>query len=269
MIPSRRSVVLSMLTLPFGSLASRFALAADAPKLPAKERMKVFLLIGQSNMAGRGKVEEEDRTPVDRVLMLNKADEWAPAIEPLHFDKPNVAGVGPGFACGRAVAAALPEDTIGLVPCAFGGTSLAQWAPGGKLYTEAVRRAGIALKAGTLAGILWHQGESDSGAAEKLAAYPQKAAELFAALRKELNAPEVSIVVGTLGDFLGERGAAFNAMARKLPDNIPRCAVADAAGLKDKGDKLHFDAAAARELGRRYAAAWLALAKAEPQKRRT
>lgn len=46
-------------------------------------------------MAGCGTVEAQDKTPHPRVLMLNKADAWVPAIDPLHFDKP-AAGVGLG-----------------------------------------------------------------------------------------------------------------------------------------------------------------------------
>lgn len=243
------------------------ALAADEPpatKPAARDHFKVFLLIGQSNMAGRGKVEEEDRRPHPRVLVLDKADEWAPAADPLHFDKPQVAGVGPGLAFGRAVADALPGDTIGLVPCAVGGTSIGQWKPGGKLYAEAVRRAKVALRRGTLAGILWHQGEADSGTDEKVDAYPKQAAALFAALRKDLDAADVPVVIGTLGDFIGERADRFNAMAKKLPDAVPHSGVADAAGLKEKGDRLHFDAPSAREFGRRYAKAWMALSADRP-----
>jgi len=46
-------------------------------------------------MAGCGTVEAQDKTPHPRVLMLNMADAWVPAIDPLHFDKP-AAGVGLG-----------------------------------------------------------------------------------------------------------------------------------------------------------------------------
>lgn len=36
------------------------------------ENMQIFLLIGQSNMAGRGAVEQQDQTPHPRVFMLTK-----------------------------------------------------------------------------------------------------------------------------------------------------------------------------------------------------
>ena len=44
-----------------------------------------------------------------------------PAVEPLHFDKPKIVGVGLGLAFGKAMAEAEPDVTIGLIPCAVGG----------------------------------------------------------------------------------------------------------------------------------------------------
>lgn len=56
-------------------------LSAQEVKLPPKERFHLFLLMGQSNMAGRGVVEEQDKTPHPRVLMLNKEREKMPCIQ--------------------------------------------------------------------------------------------------------------------------------------------------------------------------------------------
>jgi len=54
-------------------------------KLPDKENIWVFLLAGQSNMAGRGLVEPQDTIPSDRVLSLNKNGEIIIAKDPLFF----------------------------------------------------------------------------------------------------------------------------------------------------------------------------------------
>jgi hypothetical protein len=229
------------------------ASGAEAP-LPPKTQFKIFLLIGQSNMAGRGRVEEQDKQSHPRVLSLNKEDRWIPAVDPIHFDKPDRTGVGLGTTFGRVVAEALPQDTIGLVPCAVGGTSIDRWAKGGTLYAESLRRARLALQHGELAGILWHQGETGSDPAT----YAEKAKRLFEDLRADLATPRAPVVVGTLGDFYGA-SKELNPVLLALPDKIPCSVCADAAGLKDKGDRTHFDAASYRELGRRYAAAWLKL----------
>ena len=58
-----------------------------AGMLPAADTdFHLYLLIGQSNMAGRGKVELQDKVAVPRVLMLNKANEWVSAVDPISFD---------------------------------------------------------------------------------------------------------------------------------------------------------------------------------------
>jgi hypothetical protein len=237
-------------------LVGTAAAAEPAFTPPAKAHFKIFLLVGQSNMAGRGKVEEEDLKPHPHVFKLDKQGTWVPAIDPLHYDK-TVAGVGLGLTFGRAVAEAFPDDVIGLVPCAVGGTSIDQWSPAQEkgLYAEAIRRGKLATKDGTLAGILWHQGESDS---KKADVYAEKAKTLFSRFRKDLDAPAVPVVIGTIGEF-HPGGEAINAVLRALPDAVPGCRCADAAGLKDKGDKTHFDGASYRELGRRYTKAWVAL----------
>ncbi len=53
-------------------------------------------------MAGRGMVEEQDKAPHPRVLKFTKENAWALATNPLHFDKPTIAGVGLGSSFGRA-----------------------------------------------------------------------------------------------------------------------------------------------------------------------
>src|SRR3954469_4618409 len=144
------------------------ALAADAPK-----DLHLFLLIGQSNMAGRGTVEPQDQETNPRIFMLNKQNEWELARDPLHFDKPNIAGVGLASEFARTLAKRDPQMKIGLIPCAFGGTSLDQWKPGGKLYNQALDPAPTAKKSGAIDGILWHQGEADA-AASKVATYADR-----------------------------------------------------------------------------------------------
>ena len=228
------------------------ALSAQAQSVP--EGMQIFLLIGQSNMAGRGKVEAEDKVPHPRVFMLTKELTWVPAVDPIHFDKPERIGTGLGKTFGAVIADAEPSAEIGLVPAAFGGSALSEWAPGQPHYVDAVARARAALQRGRLAGILWHQGEADSKP-ELAATYVARFAAMIARLRADLGAPDVPVVVGETGRFRPD-GAAINAELAKLPAAVPHCAFVSAEGLTDQGDRLHFDSASFRELGRRYAAAW-------------
>ncbi len=183
------------------------AVLAPAQSLPSKDRFHLFLLVGQSNMAGRGVVTASDKTPVARVMMLNQAGEWAPAVDPMHFDKPAAVGVGLGRTFGMQVAEANPSVTIGLIPCAVGGSPIDVWKPGAYYeptkshpWDDTIRRAKLALQAGTLKGILWHQGESDSNAGNA-PTYEAKLHDLIARLRTELGAADVPFVAGQMGRF--------------------------------------------------------------------
>jgi len=238
-------------------------LTATAETQTQPEGLQLFLLIGQSNMAGRGVVEAQDRVPHPGVFMLTKELAWVPAVDPMHFDKPERIGTGLGRTFGIELAKSDPAAVIGLVPAAFGGSALAEWAPGQPHYVNALARAKEALRHGRLTGILWHQGESDSSA-EKSVLYAERFAQMIAQLRVDLGAQDVPVIVGETGRFRPD-GAAINAVLARLPELVPHCAYVSAEGLADQGDKLHFDSASFRELGRRYAVAWQALQPA-PQK---
>ena len=238
----------------------------------SKDKFHLFLLVGQSNMAGRGIVERQDREPHPRVLMLTKDNRWAPAVDPLHFDKASV-GVGIGKTFGTHIAETDPEITVGLIPCAAGGSPISSWEPGGyhaqtksHPYDDAIKRAKIALESGTLKGILWHQGESDSkpGRAE---VYEEKLHALVARVRKEFDAPTVPFIAGQMGIFAERLWSVekkqVDAVHRNLPKKVAHTAFVDAVGLKHKGDQVHFDAKSYRQLGSRYAHAYQAMTNKE------
>lgn len=242
--------------------------AAEKVELPRKPDFHLYLLIGQSNMAGRGTVEEQDRRAHPRVLVLNKEDQWSPAVDPLHFDKPS-AGVGLGKTFGQVVADANPDVTIGLIPCAVGGSPIDAWRPGeyyaptkSHPWDDALRRAKLALTSGELKGILWHQGESDAKAGQA-EAYESKLHDLVARLRAEFAAPNVPFLAGQMGRFADQpwddAHQRVNKAHRDLPRHVARTAFVSSEGLRHKGDKIHFDAASYRQLGERYAAVWLKL----------
>lgn len=230
---------------------------------------QLFLLVGQSNMAGRGTVEPEDATPAPRVWMLDQQREWVPARDPMHFDKPKVVGVGPGRAFGMALAEAWPQSEIGLIPAAVGGSSIKAWEPGAldaatgtHPYDDAVARATAALASGTLAGILWLQGESDGNATGSVD-YDVRLRAVIARLRQDLHAPTVPFLIGQMGQFKERPWSGFRArvdsMHRAVSASTARAAFVTTAGLTHRGDTVHYDAASAREIGRRYAKAFLVL----------
>jgi hypothetical protein len=241
------------------------------------KNLHLYLLIGQSNMAGRGEVEAQDKESHPRVFTLDKESKWVPAVDPIHFDKP-VAGVGPGLTFGKTMADHDLSIRIGLIPCAAGGSPISVWKHGAywkqtnsEPYDNAVERTRIAMEHGILKGILWHQGESDSNENDAQL-YGDRLAALINTLRTDLGAPKVPFIAATLGDFVHPSPVTHhpspvthypsqivNEAIRHIPQRVEYTACVESTGLGHKGDNMHFSSASARELGRRYAEAMIRL----------
>jgi hypothetical protein len=266
-------LLLLLALLPAASLraqALKPRLRQVVPPPARKEQFQLYLLIGQSNMAGRGTVEPQDTLPNRHVLRLNPAGQWEVAKDPIHFDKA-IAGVGPGLTFGRLMAARDTSVVIGLIPCAVGGSGIDAWSPGAYFegtqthpYDDALARARTAMQTGTLAGIIWNQGETDS-TPEKSALYQQKLKILIKKLREEL--PTVPFVAGQLPAFqitkpgpdglprLNEAAVRINEAVAGLTKQVAGYGFVTAEGTSDIGDHTHYNTVSARLMGQRYAAA--------------
>ena len=219
--------------------------------------MKSILMIGQSNMAGRGFINEVPMICNERILMLRNAG-WQMMAEPINYDRPN-AGIGLAGSFAAMWCMEHEGEQIGLIPCAEGGSSLDDWAGDKNLFKNAVIQAGFAMQDSELIGILWHQGESDSyGGGYQT--YYKKLQVIIESLRKELNAFEVPLIIGGLGDFLGKNGFGLNCTEYELVneqllkfarEQENSCFVT-AEGLTPNPDGIHMDAVSQRRFGVRY-----------------
>ena len=219
--------------------------------------MKSILMIGQSNMAGRGFINEVPMICNERILMLRNAG-WQMMAEPINYDRPN-AGIGLAGSFAAMWCMEHEGEQIGLIPCAEGGSSLDDWAVDKNLFKNAVIQAGFAMQDSELIGILWHQGESDSyGGGYQT--YYKKLQVIIESLRKELNAFEVPLIIGGLGDFLGKNGFGLNCTEYELVneqllkfarEQENSCFVT-AEGLTPNPDGVHMDAVSQRRFGVRY-----------------
>ena len=253
---------------------------ADITKFPGDtERLEIFLLMGQSNMKGRGQMPAQPLNDPRIVMMHKPGDGYFLARHPLHltgdpndFSGSDNAGVGPGLAFARAIAKARPDSRILLIPCAVGGTGIAAWQKGQRLYEETVRKAWLALKQAPqskarISAALWLQGESDSTSPEKISAYQKRLDALIAALRSDLNSPRLPFIACTIGELkesnVNDR-MAINAILLNLPNRVPQSACIDSRKFaKSIGDMVHFDTHTQNRHGQLYAAEFLRLSKDE------
>lgn len=227
-----------------------------------EDELALFLLAGQSNMAGRAPVEEIDKAIVSGIWALGEDGHWRQAYEPLHYDLPEKQGVGPGFAFAREILnTGCVGEAIGLVPAAVGGTRVIEWMPGHPrgCHEETVRRVGIACESGLLRGILWQQGESDIEAGS-IEDYGIQLAKVLESFRQRLELPELPIVVGGLPAYLlSGRAVELDRSIRSVADGLRGCLYVPGCALGHIGDCLHYNTDSQREVGYRYALAMQAL----------
>lgn len=218
-----------------------------------------FLMIGQSNMAGRGNIADVERIDNPRLKVLRNG-RWQRMFVPVNPDRPFS-----GITMAESFADAYQRDhgvDVGLIPCADGGTQLEQWKEGSLLFDHAVFMAKLAERTSTIAGVLWHQGESDCkpGRAET---YLARLNAFYAALSRALDLEKVPFIVGGLGEFLNELEVErayrddVNRQIMRFAESHPMVAFASSDGLKGKPDNLHFTAESQRVFGLRYYDAFL------------
>ncbi len=215
-----------------------------------------FLIIGQSNMAGRGFLSEAPILDNPHLKVLRNG-RWQPMYRPVNGDRPfSGSNLVESFA--DSYANEFDVDT-GVIPCADGGTSLNQWAVGGLLFDHACYMAELASRTSTIAGVLWHQGESDCSD-ELYPLYEEKLTKIINAFRKKLNLYDVPFILGGLGDFLKEKNRVpdyqnidhINKAMQDIAEKDPMIGYVPAHGLESNPDFLHFNAAALYEFGLRY-----------------
>ena len=220
--------------------------------------MDSILIIGQSNMAGRGFPTEVE--PIkNKSLFVLRNGRWWPMYTPVNPDRVT-AGVclAESFADSYAKE---HETELGIIPCADGGTTLEQWAPGGVLFDHACYMTELAARSSRVVAILWHQGESDCSP-DRCPYYEEGLTRMINALREKTGLSDVPFLVGGLGDYLvnyhkelgyfGENYKKINAALQSVAEKQHLVGFVSAEGLLPNADNLHFSAPSLRAFGLRY-----------------
>ncbi|MCM5663897.1 sialate O-acetylesterase [Galbibacter mesophilus] len=256
----------------FGILLCVFAVCCTSEtkeSISEKENFWVFVMAGQSNMAGRGEIEALDTIINSNIWVLNDKNSWEKAKEPLHYYEPKKKGLDIGISFANKLQKLVGDSiSIGLVPCAVGGSSVEQWVGDSihkqvKLFSNYKSKVKIAQQKGTLKAILWHQGESNANE-EGVKDYKENVQKLFSKMRNVGENDTLPIIMGEIGSFLSEK------RFQKYPDSInhllaeinrqdENTELVETNELPHKGDSLHFNSEALRILGKKYANAYVKL----------
>lgn len=246
----------------------------------------LWILGGQSNMQGYGDLVDVE-PPHALVHSFDLADRWQVAEEPLHTtvnavdsfhwsfrspDRPPVrydgerlrryvanrtkgAGLGLPFAVEMVRRTGIP---VGLIPCAHGATKMDVWDPalkdqgGASLYGSMLRRFHAA--GGKIKGMLWYQGESDSGA-EDAPVFQKKFERFVMEVRKDFGQPDLPFYYVQLGRLTSPALPGWNVVqeAQRLAElNLANAGMV-AAIDNELDDGIHVGAQSLKLLGRRLA----------------
>ncbi|WCJ17779.1 hypothetical protein M5689_000172 [Euphorbia peplus] len=236
---------------------------------------QIFILSGQSNMAGRGGVIRHPNQhhkhwdhfippeclPNPNILRLTADLNWVPAHPPLHadIDTTKVCGIGPGMSFANSVRDSIGDSAvIGLVPCAVGGTAIKEWARGEKLYETMVMRVKESVKdgGGEIKGLLWFQGESDTLREIDADAYRGNMEMFVRNVRDDLCLPELPIIQVAIISG-GDEKHIEKVREAQLGMKTTNVVCVDAKGLELGGDNLHLTTNAQVKLGKMLAQAYL------------
>ena len=235
--------------------------------------MKVFLLLGQSNMSGPHitRWEEKDDERLKGVYLLNAEDKWEEAKNPLNKYstikwQPD-PGLNPGTTFAEEMKKAFPDEKIGIICNARGSSKVIEWQKGERYFNEAVRRAKACGE--HIDGILWLQGEQDVPEKSDYTVYAERLSAFISDVRKALGDEEIPFIaceiwgdVSLAEEKYHEGIVEVNKHISEVIQSTPNCGWITSNGAEHTTEEpVHFAAEGMRTLGRRFAEKYLLMIK--------
>ena len=220
-------------------------------RLKPSEMNISFLLLGQSNMAGQGKVSELSKPmkklPNNIQFYLNGS--LADIRKQQKF--------GPEVTFAHRVAAKYPRKKINIIKFAPGGSLMKDWLSHGHHY-QTLKKQLKKISQSTninLKGVLWMQGESDTKSLKLAKNYKQELILFIKTLRIHFKKQKLAFVIGKISipesyrPAVKEIKAAQDAVCKQLSfvDIIPT------KSLEKNKDKVHYSTRGQLVLGRLFA----------------
>lgn len=139
---------------------------------------EVYVVAGQSNAVGVGDTLHAAEHPVFTATILGTDGSWQPMTDPTGLN--GKGSVWPLVATRLMSERGVP---VAIIPCAVGGTSIADWQPDGTLYANLKARG---KRPGGVKEVLWWQGEKDVGLGTSQADYCARGTTLLNAIGADL-----------------------------------------------------------------------------------
>lgn len=255
--------MLKYLLVPTILAAWAFPSCKPAESTPPKADTLVFIMAGQSNMAGRGTVTAADTIKHPRVLEIDDNGTISRKREPNTIFQGAIAGVDCGLAFGKELVPHLgPNTCVLLVQCSISSTGIQDWlgdsTRGVPLYTNLLSRTRMGIQHGPLKGILWHQGEHNASDQSSATGYAQALSTFIQKYRNDLNQSQLPFYIGLLPSWSKRPfTTVINSDIQSTANTVPFVYLIPTADLPAKPDSLHIESAGQREFGKRLAHAAL------------
>ncbi|MCT7951383.1 sialate O-acetylesterase [Ancylothrix sp. C2] len=233
-------------------------------------KLSLFILAGQSNMSGRGELLPEITDA--RIVVFGNDYEWHLAAEPVdgatgQIDKVSQdfhAGYSPAFSFAKQLLKYNSHHMIGLIPCAKGGSSIAEWQRNlseKSLYGSCLKRVKLAATKGKISGVLFFQGEADALKPKPNAKFPPfpgrwaaKFTRFVDDFRGDLSQPDLPVVFAQIGSTKSPKlYINWQEVQRQQEEvNLSSAAMIYTRDLPLKDD-VHFTTASYQKIGERFA----------------
>ena len=238
----------------------------------ARGQLKLYVLVGQSNMVGKSAAPDGFELPQNTYTFGNDY-QWHEATSPVDSAEGQVdqvsadegAEFGPALAFARSLSISNPKQAIGLIPCAKDGSSITDWAKSlsdQSLYGSCLKRVRAASTMGKVSGILFFQGEADTidpvqyPALQPAAdAWAEKFATFVYNFRQDMGNPGTPLVYAQLGQPDDLQGLPNWALVQRQQENIqiPNAKMIKTNDLPMMG--IHYTADSYVTIGERFAEA--------------
>jgi hypothetical protein len=224
----------------------------DIIKKNHQRKLSIFILAGQSNMSGYGEVNEYKAiNTFHKIYAFDDSYEWVIGKEPLL-----ITGIGPSISFASQLLNRNYYQQIGLVNVSVGGTGIQDWQKNNSensLYQKMLQRALAASTQGQIKGILFFQGEHDSGNGPNLHCYDWDVyfKKFVKDIRKELNNDSLPIIFAQLGKGTDKKWNVIKKLQESI--NIHNVKMIKTDDLPFQEGDVHFTTNGYIEIGKRFA----------------
>jgi len=243
--------------------------------IPKTGKFRVFLLAGQSNMTGQGRVARLNpphNQPHERIRVWAN-NRWEYFVPKRSF--------GPGLNLAHELAEHWPNDTIGIIKVAIGGTGILSFQPDwtkesadrskdgrkGNLYRDMIDavKAAREVSGFELTAFGWKQGGKDMRYPKLAAAYLDNFRKMITGLRKDLKVPKLPAFIAAYatreeldnleGKINKSRPGAKDVIKAHLDagDQIPHVVTFSHGELPCHADGIHYNTEGQLTLGKMFA----------------